>query len=253
MLSNFYELFQVELGYIELQGGDTTLALPANASVAFCCVELNNDATCSWSFNTVTNGATLSGQAIRLASNCHSGNVAVNGGSANGIPGNGGIGLYDETCSLTPGGQSTKGGHFFWNKFGDAVAGDIAALTYSIYKNNTLGQCYIAVNDNGVIKETPIGRNVNTQTGTTYTTTTSDRDGRIEMNNAAANTLTVDTNSNMPVPVGTEIRVVQVGTGATTIVAASGVTGDNFGAIGRQWKSVLLYKRGVNEWVQTNV
>jgi hypothetical protein len=577
ILSNFYELFQVELGYVELQGGDTTLTLPVNASVGFCTVELNNDSTLSWGFASVVNGSTLSGQALRLASNCHSGNVAVNGGNANGIPGNSGIGLYDETCTLTVGGTSTKGGHFFWNKAGDAVPGDIMPFTYSVYKNNTIGQCYIAVNDNGVIKETPIpinqpatgnlsfyvattgsdsnpgtaslpfatvqravgvaasfdyqdqyiptinigagtfsssspillpplknlgpnsyaqitgtgsttiifdnasgdcfyaqgspcqwkvsnlavdtlayafsaesgpvlwcsgslwfnnsrnaggvrmfnsagdatifadasvtinatkmyafaeagsstpsafqfvgsvtlpggamtgnqawfinfngfgsiywnpsgvtnpsswtgaqitfgngsptaittidatlnsvpgvasgnsyddtctignantgatnyfytpnagppsttlvpsptsfvitkdttngqrylsmndggtiyskqiGRSVSTETGTTYTTKTSDIDGRIEMNNAAANTLTVDTNANMPCPVGTEIRVVQVGAGATTIAAAGGVTGDNFGVVGGQWKSVLLYKRATNEWVQTNV
>jgi hypothetical protein len=177
ILSNFYELFQVELGYIELQGGDTTLTLPANASVGFCTVELNNDATCSWGFATVTNGSTLSGQAIRLASNCHSGNVAVNGGGANGIPGNGGVGLYDETCTLIVGGTSTKGGHFYWNKSGQAVAADIAPLTYSIYKDSGAGVHYIALNDGNSIFQAPIpgvapGSTLTTANLTFYVSTT---------------------------------------------------------------------------------
>lgn len=133
-----------------------------------------------------------------------------------------------------------------------SVASHFVDGTWFVHKDTVSGARKIAVNDGGTIYVSQIGRNVNTQTAS-YTLVISDQDGRVEMNAAGANTLTVPTNASVAFPVGTEIRITQVGAGATTIAGAVGVTGDNFGAIGGQWKSALIYKRGTDEWVQTTV
>ncbi len=71
------------------------------------------------------------------------------------------------------------------------------------------------------------------------------------MNAAGANSVTVPANSSVAFPIGTEVLVTQIGAGATTVAGDIGVTVDNAGAVGGQWKSIKLYKRGTNEWVQT--
>lgn len=124
--------------------------------------------------------------------------------------------------------------------------------SWIINKDSTNGPRYISYDDAGTIHVRQIGRFINTQT-TNYTLALFDQDGRVEMNLAGANTLTVPTNATVAFPIGTEVRIVQIGAGATTISGAGGVTVDNAGVVGGQWKSVMLYKRATNEWVQTNV
>lgn len=84
-----------------------------------------------------------------------------------------------------------------------------------------------------------------------YTLVLADKGKTVEMNLAGANTLTVPPNSSVAFPVGSYINVVQLGTGATTIVAGSGVTinSRNGLVLGGQYAMATLYKRGTNEWV----
>jgi hypothetical protein len=94
----------------------------------------------------------------------------------------------------------------------------------------------------------------NTQTGTTYTLAIGDASKSVEMNNAAANTLTVPPNSSVPFPVGTVIEVCQLGAGQTTIAADSGVSIKSPGSklkLTEQFSSGSLRKRGTDEWVLT--
>lgn len=121
-----------------------------------------------------------------------------------------------------------------------------------VHKDVSNGPIKLAANDSGKIQVKQIGRVPNTQTAS-YTLQLFDQDGRVEMNVAGANNLTVPTNASVSFPVGTEIKITQVGAGNTTILAAGGVTGHNFGALSGQWASVSLYQRAANEWVQTNV
>lgn len=66
---------------------------------------------------------------------------------------------------------------------------------------------------------------LNTQTGTTYTTTADDNGKLVIMSNASANTLTLAIPSTTPtVQIGSVIRVMQGDTGATLIEADSGGT-----------------------------
>ncbi len=91
---------------------------------------------------------------------------------------------------------------------------------------------------------------INTQVAS-YVLAMSDLGGIVEMNAAGANTVTVPANATVAFPLGTRILIVQVGAGQTTVVAAGGVTGQNFGALAAQWNAAWLYKRGTNEWVMT--
>lgn len=92
---------------------------------------------------------------------------------------------------------------------------------------------------------------VNAQTGTAYTLALADAGNCVEMNNAAANALTIPPNSTVAFGVGTTILIRQMGAGQTTLVAGSGVTVRNpHGTlkIRAQYGSVALHKRGTDEW-----
>jgi hypothetical protein len=62
------------------------------------------------------------------------------------------------------------------------------------------------------------------QTGTTYTTVLDDNGQVVTMNNASANTLSIPTNASVAYPVGTQINVLQIGAGQTTINAVTSGT-----------------------------
>lgn len=91
-----------------------------------------------------------------------------------------------------------------------------------------------------------------TQTGTGYTLVIGDAGTLVEMNNAAANTVTVPPNSSVAFPVGTFISIRQYGAGLTTIAAGSGVTIRSYGTglkLAGQYAEATLTKRGTNEWI----
>lgn len=92
---------------------------------------------------------------------------------------------------------------------------------------------------------------IDTQT-VNYTLAIGDAFGRVEMNLAGANTLTVPANATVAFEIGTKITVVQTGAGATTVAAAAGVTVRNAGALAGQYASAVLFKRDTNEWLQLN-
>ena len=64
----------------------------------------------------------------------------------------------------------------------------------------------------------------NAQTGTSYTTVLGDAGNLITMNNASASTLTIPPNSSVAYPPDTIIHFVQLGAGAVTLTAGTGVT-----------------------------
>jgi hypothetical protein len=73
----------------------------------------------------------------------------------------------------------------------------------------------------------------------------------VEMNSGSANNLTVPLNSSVAFPIGTQINVLQVGAGQTTIVATGGVTINATPGLKlrAQWSSATLIKRGTDTWV----
>lgn len=92
----------------------------------------------------------------------------------------------------------------------------------------------------------------NPQTGTAYTLVLADAGKIVEMNNAAANTLTVPSSSSVSFPVGSWVSVRQYGAGSTTIAAATGVTIASYGAgvrLGGRYAEATLTYRGSDEWI----
>lgn len=95
---------------------------------------------------------------------------------------------------------------------------------------------------------------VNTQTGTAYTLVLTDYTSGsiVEMNNAAANTVTIPPNSSVAFPVGAVIPIRQLGAGVTTIAAGAGVTLRNphlTTKIAAQYGSATIHQRATDEWV----
>jgi len=62
------------------------------------------------------------------------------------------------------------------------------------------------------------------QTGTTYTVVLNDSNQVVTMNNAATNVLSIPTNASVAYPIGTQINVLQIGAGQTTISAVTSGT-----------------------------
>jgi hypothetical protein len=71
------------------------------------------------------------------------------------------------------------------------------------------------------------------------------------MNVGSANNLTVPLNSSIPFPIGTQITILQVGAGQTTITPIGGVTINSTPGLKlrAQWSSASLIKRATNTWV----
>jgi len=91
---------------------------------------------------------------------------------------------------------------------------------------------------------------VNVQTSS-YTVALTDKDKTVEMNIGSANTITVDPDSSIDFPIGTQIDILQVGSGQTTVVAGSGVTINATPGLKlrTQWAGATLRKRAANTWV----
>jgi hypothetical protein len=67
----------------------------------------------------------------------------------------------------------------------------------------------------------------------------------------SANNLTVPLNSSVAFPVGSQINILQTGSGQTTVVAAGGVTINATPGlkIRAQWSYATLIKRATDTWV----
>ena len=84
-----------------------------------------------------------------------------------------------------------------------------------------------------------------------YTLVLADKAKVVEMSVGSANNLTVPLNSSVAFPTGTQIHIVQTGTGQTTVVATGGVTINTATTLKlrAQWSAATLVKRAENTWV----
>jgi hypothetical protein len=85
-----------------------------------------------------------------------------------------------------------------------------------------------------------------------YTLVLSDAGKAVQMTVASANNLTVPPNSSVAFPVGTQILVIQQGSGQTTIVAGAGVTlysKDSNLKLSAQWCAATLIKANTDTWI----
>ena len=85
-----------------------------------------------------------------------------------------------------------------------------------------------------------------------HTLVLSDKDKLLEMNSSSANTLTVPLNSSEAFPIGSQINILQTGTGQTTIAPVDGGVTINATPglkLRARWSSATLIKRAENVWV----
>lgn len=90
----------------------------------------------------------------------------------------------------------------------------------------------------------------NAQTAS-YGLVLADKNKLVEMNVGSANNLTVPLNSTQAFPTGSQIHILQTGSGQTTVVATGGVTINATPGLKlrAQWSSATLIKRGTDTWV----
>jgi hypothetical protein len=84
-----------------------------------------------------------------------------------------------------------------------------------------------------------------------YTLVLADKAKVVEMSVGSANNLTVPLNSSVAFPTGTQIHIVQTGSGQTTVVAAGGVTINSATTLKlrARWSAATLIKRDTDTWV----
>ena len=154
------------------------------------------------------------------------------------------------------GGDGSSGQVLKTNGSGDLSFGDVALGT------NTTGN-YMADVSAGTgisITHTPAEGSTatialadvstNAQTAS-YTLVLDDKNKIVEMNVASGNNLTVPPNSSVAFPVGSQINILQVGAGQTTVVQGAGVTVNAAPGLKlrTQWSYATLIKRATNTWV----
>lgn len=96
----------------------------------------------------------------------------------------------------------------------------------------------------------PLNLTQNVQTETTYTFVLTDAGKLVELNNSSAITVTVPTNASVAYPIGTQINILQTGSGQVTVSAGSTTVNATPGLkLRAQWSSATLIKRNTDTWV----
>jgi len=96
------------------------------------------------------------------------------------------------------------------------------------------------------------GNTVNAQTGTNYTLTLADAGALVTMNNAAPSIVTIPSDTDVVFPIGSTVRVAQLGAGAVTLAAGYGVTilsETNYLTPAAQYVALFLTKLSANTWL----
>lgn len=112
----------------------------------------------------------------------------------------------------------------------------VAAQVLTASEQNQLATAIIAIRD---------------ATGASTTALLADDGKLITMSNASANTFTVPPNSSVAFGIGTQLNIMQLGAGQTTIVAGSGVTLNSDGAklkLNAQYAVATCVKTDTNVW-----
>jgi hypothetical protein len=131
------------------------------------------------------------------------------------------------------------------------VSGSEAVVTTSI-RDSAVTSAKIAASSITYDKFAPT--QIDTISGTTYTLALADANKTLKTTSSSATTITVPANGTIAFPIGTEIYILQYGSGQVTVSAASGavVRSDSSRVkIKTQYSSVSLLKIDTNEWVLT--
>lgn len=123
---------------------------------------------------------------------------------------------------------TTSGSDTFTNKTialgSNTVSGTLAQFNTAVTDADLVSLAGSETLTNKTLTDPKINLAFDPQTGTTYTTILNDNGQVITMDNASANTLSIPTNASVAYPVGTQINVLQIGAGQTTIQAVTSGT-----------------------------
>lgn len=142
--------------------------------------------------------------------------------------------------------------------FGSSPTVATPTLTLSTSTSTTAGRIAydstgykIIVGDGTTAREYASSTIVTNAQIASYTAVLADKDKLVEISNASANTFTIPPNSSVAYPIGTQIRILQTGSGQTTITPGSGVTinGTPGLKLRTQWASATIIKRATDTWV----
>jgi hypothetical protein len=177
--------------------------------------------------------------------------VAIRSGDGGTTNSSGGVTITTGTGGTTAGNSGTI--RLDVGAYSSGAAGSILIGTSNPTTSITIGRTAATISLTGAIA---LNQSTNAQTGTTYTLVLTDNGKLVEMNNAAANTLTIPLNSSVAYPTGTQITVIQTGAGKTTVNVTAGVTLNgtpqgtaNTAVLRAQWASLTLVKRGTDTWI----
>lgn len=126
--------------------------------------------------------------------------------------------------------------------------------TYLVYLNDGNSNQWVEVGGGvGPIGPTGVADytlSINGRTGS-YTLVTGDANRLIEINSSSPSNLTIPTNSTAAFANGTQIDVLQTGSGQITLTGAAGVTLNSFSGrlkLSGQWARASLIRRATDTW-----
>lgn len=106
----------------------------------------------------------------------------------------------------------------------NTVSGTLAQFNTAVTDADLVSLAGSETLTNKTLTDPKINLAFDPQTGTTYTTVLNDNGQVVTMDNASANTLSIPTNASVAYPIGTQINILQIGAGQTTIQAVTSGT-----------------------------
>lgn len=177
----------------------------------------------------------------------------------------GGIPYFSSTAALSSSALLTANQIILGGGVGTAPVTLAAGSQYQVLRMGATTPAYGAVNLDqsaavtGVLPSANISTNrtFNPQTGTTYTFVLSDGSAAggvptVTLNNSAIQMATIPPHSSVAFPVGTVLRVIQLGAGQVTIAPGSGVTLNAKGSVfsfGGQYDEIYIVQMSTDSWV----
>jgi hypothetical protein len=146
--------------------------------------------------------------------------------------------------------NSSTGVQSVWTGSAWLALSDPSTVTLAAVQTMTNKTLTEPIINNAIINNavTTVGTNAQVSS---YTLVLSDRDKIVEISNVSANTLTIPLNSSVAYPVGSQVQILQTGTGQTTLTPTGGVTlnGTPGLKLRAQWSSATLIKRATDTWI----
>jgi hypothetical protein len=184
------------LTVVRAKAGTSAISHTAGATVKH--VFTGDDATF------FTTGTSTADGAVPKSTVTAKGDLIV--GTASGVVARQGVGANDYVLTA----DSTQTNGIKWAPASGA-AGDVTLTGTQTLTNKTLTAPIITLG-------------INAQTGTTYTVLAADAANFITANNSSAQTYSIPTNATTAFAIGTQINIIQIGTGQVTVQAANSGT-----------------------------